>query len=293
MDNSIDIHISKEQIAELPTVRFQGDITLVERREDVAGAVEYLRAQRIVGFDTETKPNFRKGMANRVSLMQVSGDERSFLFRLNKIGFCPELKELLECTDVLKVGLSLKDDFHMLRQLGEFAEANFVELQDLVKQFRITDASLQKIYAILFGERISKAQRLTNWEASTLTPAQMAYASLDAWACQRIYRLLEEEGWSPEESPYAVPHVEEVVTPEQAEKRARRKLERQQRKERRAAEAEAHNAGESGEAPKPRKQSRSAKPANSKKSPTSRSRSRKKPSAPAQYTPPTTPPSED
>lgn len=239
MANEIDIHISKEQVAELPTVKFEGDITLIDRREDVAEAVAYLRSQPLVGFDTETKPNFRKGMSNTVSLMQVSSEERSFLFRLNKIGFCDELREFMECEDVLKVGLSLKDDFHMLHQIGSFEQANFVELQDMVKEFRITDASLQKIYAILFGERISKAQRLTNWEAATLTPAQMAYASLDAWACQRIYRLLEHGTWRPEESPYAVPHVEETITPEQAEKRARRKLERQQRKERRAAARDA------------------------------------------------------
>lgn len=260
MANEIDIHISKEQVAELPIVKFEGDITLIDRREDVAEAVAYLRSQPLVGFDTETKPNFRKGMSNTVSLMQVSSEERTFLFRLNKIGLCEELCEFMECKDVLKVGLSLKDDFHMLHQIGAFEQANFVELQDMVKKFRITDASLQKIYAILFGERISKAQRLTNWEAATLTPAQMAYASLDAWACQRIYRLLEQGTWRPEESPYAVPHVEETITPEQAEKRARRKLECQQYRERQAAKA--------AETPK----SETAKP--------KRTRQRKRPTTP-------------
>lgn len=199
-----DISISKSQLAEMPVVTFEGSITLVDRIEQVSEAVSYLRACEVVGFDTETKPNFRKGMTNKVSLIQVSTEDRSFLFRLNKIGFPDELREFMECRDVLKVGLSLKDDFHVLHRIAPFEPQNFVELQDMVKKFHITDASLQKIYAILFGMKISKSQRLTNWEAPQLTPHQMAYASIDAWACQKIYRLLRDGGFKPAESPYIV-----------------------------------------------------------------------------------------
>lgn len=214
MENTpFHIAITKEQLSKLPPVEFAGAITVVSEPEDVAAAVDFLRSQDVVGFDTETKPNFKKGMTNKVSLIQVSTEDHSYLFRLNKIGFTPELKEFMECDDVVKVGLSLKDDFHVLHRIAEFEPRNFIDLQEVVKRFSISDLSLQKIYAILFGHRISKSQRLTNWEASTLTPSQMVYASIDAWACLRIYRLLHSRTFIPEESPYKIIATE---APEQA-----------------------------------------------------------------------------
>ena len=202
------IAIDKKLIAEMPTVTFNGGITVIESVEDAVKALAYLRTQSVVGFDTETKPNFRKGVTNRVSLIQISTDDRSFLFRINKCGFTPELKDFMECADVIKVGLSLKDDFHMLHRICEFEPRNFIELQNMVKEFHITDLSLQKIYAILFQQRISKGQRLTNWEASRLTDAQMVYASIDAWACRRIFILLKSGAFVPSESPYIVTTTE-------------------------------------------------------------------------------------
>lgn len=204
MDKEFSIAIDKKCVAGMPPVNFAGAITVIERAEEVAGAVSFLRSHDVVGFDTETKPNFRKGMTNRVSLIQVSTADRSFLFRINKMGFTPELKEFMECGGLVKVGLSLKDDFHMLHQVGEFEPCGFVELQEMVKLYHITDASLQKIYAILFGRRISKGQRLTNWEAPTLTGPQMVYASTDAWACLHIYRYLISGAFDPASSPYIV-----------------------------------------------------------------------------------------
>lgn len=209
MDNEcFRISIDKQIVSEMPTVTFSGAITVVDRADDVAEAVRYLRGHDMVGFDTETKPNFRKGVTNRVSLIQVSTLDRSFLFRINKMGFTPELREFMECEDVLKVGVSLKDDFHVLHRIAEFEPRNFVELQEMVKMYHIADASLQKIYAILFGERISKSQRLSNWEAVQLTGAQMVYASIDAWACLRIYSHLLSGAFDPETSPYIVHEVE-------------------------------------------------------------------------------------
>ena len=205
---SFTISIDKKLVADMPTVTFDGGITVIESAEDAVEALAFLRTQAVVGFDTETKPNFRKGVTNRVSLIQVSTDDRSFLFRINKCGFTPELKEFMECDDVIKVGLSLKDDFHMLHRISEFEPRNFVELQDMVKEFHITDLSLQKIYAILFQQRISKGQRLTNWEAPRLTGAQMVYASIDAWACRRIFILLKSGAFDPSESPYIVTPTE-------------------------------------------------------------------------------------
>ncbi len=199
--DNISISISKEQLSKLPTVSFPGYITVVDTVERAKSAVEYLKTQKIVGFDTETKPSFKRGKTNKVSLMQISTDSQCFLFRLKKIGIdC--LKDLIEDGNVIKIGLSLKDDFSVMHRTSEFTPSGFVDLQTFVKKFKIKDLSLQKIYGIIFNERISKSQRLSNWDAVELTLSQKLYASMDAWACLRIYNHLMSGNFMPEKSPY-------------------------------------------------------------------------------------------
>ena len=137
-----------------------------------------------------------------MALIQISTGDCCYLFRINKFGFTPELKEFIEDESITKVGLSLKDDFHVLHKLHNFLPSSFVDLQEMVKDFCIRDCSLQKIYGIIFNERISKSQRLSNWEASLLTPPQQTYASIDAWACIKIYNYLISGKFNPEESRY-------------------------------------------------------------------------------------------
>ena len=189
----------------MPAAEFTGEIRVIENAADARSALRFLSKQHIVGFDTETRPAFRKGATHNVALVQLSTADICFLFRINKIGFMEPLRNLLSAESVLKIGLSTKDDFHGLRKLGEFEPAGFVELQNFVRQFGIVDASLQRIYAIIFGTRISKGQRLTNWEAQELTPAQQHYASLDAYACLQIYETLNAGLFNPSESPYILP----------------------------------------------------------------------------------------
>lgn len=186
----------------MPTLEYKGDITVVDTHETAREALRVLATCPIVGFDTETRPAFRKGCVHKVALMQISTGERCYLFRLNKIGIGAELKAFLENSAVTKIGLSVHDDFSVLRRSVEFNPGGFIDLQDMVKQYDITDISLQKIYAILFGERISKSQRLTNWEADHLTPAQQTYASIDAQACLKIYNYLVSGSFDPKSSPY-------------------------------------------------------------------------------------------
>lgn len=195
----------------MPTVEFPGSIIVLENIPDALKALRYLNSCQAVGFDTETKPNFRKGQTNTVSLIQISTSDQCFLFRINKLGFFQELRDFMESTDVLKIGLSLRDDFHVLHRLASFEPANFVDLQSVVKKYHIVDASLQKIYGIIFGERISKSQRLSNWEAAQLSHGQQVYASIDAWACLRIYHYLKDGCFDPTESAYILPD-----TPEEA-----------------------------------------------------------------------------
>ena len=199
---TIVLSISKEQLASLPTVTYPGHIEVVNSVEQAKSALDTISRNSVVGFDTETKPSFRKGHTNQVALIQISTGECCYLFRINKFGFTPELKEFLENENITKVGLSLKDDFHVLHKLHKFSPCSFIDLQEMVKDYCIRDCSLQKIYGIIFNERISKSQRLSNWEASLLTAPQQTYASIDAWACIKIYNYLISGKFKPEESKY-------------------------------------------------------------------------------------------
>ncbi|MDE6207110.1 MAG: 3'-5' exonuclease domain-containing protein 2 [Muribaculaceae bacterium] len=218
-DTKYTISIGKEELSELPVVHYDGAITVVESAAVAHSALRALAKETMVGFDTETRPCFRKGQSRPAALMQISTADRCFLFRLNKIGICAELKAFLENPDILKIGLSLHDDFNVLRRSTPLSPEGFVDLQDLVKRYDISDISLQKIYAIIFGERISKSQRLTNWEADTLTPSQQAYAALDAWACLKIYKELADGRFDPLTSP----HRHEVIPKETTRKETSRK----------------------------------------------------------------------
>ncbi|SHF80071.1 3'-5' exonuclease [Dysgonomonas macrotermitis] len=182
--------ISKEQIAELETAVFPGRIIVIQSEAEAVKAVSYLKKFDILGFDTETRPSFTKGLIRKIALMQISTPDTCFLFRLNLIDIPECLKEILIAPDILKIGLSLKDDFAAIRKRIQLEPQSFIELQSYVKKFGIEDNGLQRIYAILFGERISKGQRLSNWEADILTDAQQKYAALDAWACLQIYNKL-------------------------------------------------------------------------------------------------------
>lgn len=182
--------ISKEELAGLEIEEFTGRIILVTTRKDADKAVEYLRLFPCVGFDTETRPSFKKGQRYKISLMQIATEDTCFLFRLNYIGIPSSLENFLASEEVMKIGLSLRDDFGAIRKRTDVTPTNFLDLQNYVGRFGIDDASLQKIYAILFNKKISKGQRLTNWEAEVLTESQQKYAALDAWACLRIYNKL-------------------------------------------------------------------------------------------------------
>ena len=177
----------KQKIQTLPRVLFGGRIIVIFTEKDADKAVEYLLKQPILGFDTETKPSFKKGKTYQVALLQVATHETCFLFRLNQIGITDSIKRLLEDRTITKVGLSLQDDMRQLELRRKFTPGTFIELQKEVKDIGIIDMSLQKIYANLFRMKIAKNQQLSNWEADILTEAQQKYAATDAWACIQIH----------------------------------------------------------------------------------------------------------
>ncbi len=177
----------KRALVELPKVEFTGRIIVIQSVGEARRAVDYLLRFPRLGIDTETRPNFKPGAMHPVALLQVSTPDTCFLFRLNSIGLPQCLVDLLTSTSTQKIGLSLHDDWAQLRRRVEFEPVNYVELQDYVKRLGIEDMSLQKLYANLFGYKISKTQRLTNWEADVLTEPQKRYAATDAWTCLQMF----------------------------------------------------------------------------------------------------------
>ena len=177
----------KQLLQDLPRVLFPGHIEVIVSEKEAQKAVDFLMKQPLLGFDTETKPSFKVGRMNQVALLQVCSGGLCFLFRLNRIDLPQCIIKLLEDRRVTKIGLSWHDDLRALNQRKKFKAGTFIDLQDIAKEMGIIDISLQKLYANIFGEKISKGQQLSNWEADSLTEAQKLYAATDAWACIQLY----------------------------------------------------------------------------------------------------------
>lgn len=183
-------HINKELLQWMPIAAFEGEVIVVDREEQIAEAVAYLKKQRTIGVDTEARPSFQRGTHYPTALVQIATHERCYLFRLTHIGMPQELADIFADPKICKVGLAFKDDINGLRRRRNFVPANCIDVQSLVAQYGILDLGLQKIFAICFGKKISKTQQLTNWENTHLTPEQARYASTDAWATLLIYEDL-------------------------------------------------------------------------------------------------------
>lgn len=193
-------HINKDLLQWMPIAAFEGEVVVVDKEEQVAEAVAYLRTQKTVGVDTEARPSFQRGLHYPTALVQIASHERCYLFRLTHIGMPQELADFFADETVCKVGLAFKDDINGLRRRRNFTPANCIDIQKMVSQYGILDMGLQKLFAICFGKKISKTQQLTNWENSHLTPEQARYASTDAWATLLIYEdLLSHEQLSQQE----------------------------------------------------------------------------------------------
>lgn len=188
--NTFIHRISKDLLQWMPLAQFEGETIVVDKLEQLPDAVAYLSSQSILGVDTEARPSFTRGVHYPTALVQISTEERCYLFRLTHIGMPPELAQIFANPAICKVGLAFKDDLTGLRRRRDFRPQNCVDLQNIVGKYGILDLGLQKVFAICFGKKISKSQQLTNWENAQLTPEQARYASTDAWATLLIYKEL-------------------------------------------------------------------------------------------------------
>jgi ribonuclease D len=187
--------ISNEEVNELPLKRFEGEIVVIDNLSDVAQAVAELQQEHALGFDTESKPAFRKGEYNPVALIQLAITHKVFLFRINKIGFPHELANIIVNPKILKVGAGLRDDLVELRKFQHIEPKGFLELGHAAAQAEINQQGLRKLSAIILGFRISKAAQVSNWERMELTEQQLLYAATDAWVSLKIYEKLALDGY--------------------------------------------------------------------------------------------------
>lgn len=192
LPNIFPQHIDKATIQTLPLAFFEGEVVVIDKPDMVAEAASYLRQHTILGVDTEARPSFKRGVHYPTALVQISTLERCYLFRLTHVGLPVEIAEIFADPSICKVGLAFKDDINGLRRRRDFKPTNCVDLQSIVCKYGIMELGLQKIFAIVFGKKISKAQQLTNWENSHLTAEQARYASTDAWATLSIYLALQQ-----------------------------------------------------------------------------------------------------
>lgn len=182
--------IEKEEIEHLPLTSFKGVIEIVDNIHDIQRVSKELLKLKTLGFDTESRPSFSKRRKNNVALLQLSGHDKAYLFRLNKIGLPEALIHMLTNPDLIKVGIAIKDDIKALQKLIHFIPDGFVELQSYVKNFGIEDNGLKKLAANILKIKISKNQQTSNWENHVLTESQKIYAATDAWVCLEIYNRL-------------------------------------------------------------------------------------------------------
>lgn len=189
--------ISNEDLEKLELASFPGKIIVIDSvGAEFNRAVTYLRSQKIIGFDTETRPCFTPDQPRcGVALLQLSGPEKAYLFRIKSIGMHRRLCSLMSDEKVVKVGAAIHDDIRGLQKYKEFVPKSFVDLQRVVSEFGIKDKSVKKMTAIILGFRISKSQQLSNWEAETLSEAQEKYAATDAWVCREMYIRLLKAGY--------------------------------------------------------------------------------------------------
>lgn len=182
--------ITPEELEACELSWYKGEIVLVDNMETFYDVIPRLKGSRVLGFDTETRPNFKRGKRNKVSLLQLSSGNLACLFRINRIGLPDELLDILSDPDITKAGVAIHDDIRFLKTIRKFNPAGFIDLQPFVKDYGIQSSGLKKLTAIILGFRISKRQQVTDWEAEQLTEAQMLYAATDAWVCYEIYLKL-------------------------------------------------------------------------------------------------------
>ncbi|MGF1482983.1 MAG: 3'-5' exonuclease [Opitutales bacterium] len=192
--DSLPRSISKQEINVLPLMRYHGSYELVDTLEKLEAALEQLSGETLLGFDTESRPSFRKGENHPVSLVQLAGSEKVYLFQIRRVEESPRLAELFNNSKIVKAGVAIRDDIRKLQELFPFDEAGFCEIAELTRPLSISNTGLRSLAAIFLGFRISKNAQVSNWARRDLTRNQQVYAATDAWVSRQLYLRLDALG---------------------------------------------------------------------------------------------------
>ena len=182
------IEIDKESISNLPLLQFKGKIRIITNKKSLEKAMPTLKSAKLLGFDTETRPSFKKGQSFNISLIQFSTEDEVFLIRLNRSQLAEEICDILSNPEIIKTGVALHDDIKGLQKLRPFEAHGFVDLADIGKNMKIKQLGLRNLAGMLIGGRVSKSAKLSNWNAPQLTQSQLTYAATDAWVSLLLYQ---------------------------------------------------------------------------------------------------------
>ena len=187
-------YVSKDEIKNYSVEKFNGKISIIDKKKDLLDAYLFLKKQKIIGFDTESRPTFKKGVSSDVSLIQFSTENEVYLFRINIIGFDDKLIDLINDKKIKKIGIAIFDDIKSLQKIKEFESNSVIDLNKLALNLGFESIGAVKLSILILGFSISKSARLSNWEKKDLTSSQIEYAATDAWICNMIYKKLINEG---------------------------------------------------------------------------------------------------
>ena len=182
--------ITKEEVAKLGLIQYEGPISVIQTEEAFEAEIDVIASHPILGFDTETRPSFKKGKVYPTAMIQFSSSDHAWLIRVSRLGYPKRLLDLLSSEETIKVGSGLNDDLRRMKSDFHFEPGGFLDLQNYVQAFQIEEKGLKKMSAIVLGHRISKSQQVSNWDADKLTEPQLRYAATDAWICLEIYNEL-------------------------------------------------------------------------------------------------------
>lgn len=183
-------NIDNDEIVKLPRLSFEGEAFVISTEDELRDKIKLFSTSRILGFDTESKPSFKKGRNNGIALVQLSDEKTALIIRVKEVGLPNELVAILENEKIVKVGAAIRDDLKGLKSIRNFNPKGFVDLQQIAVNYNIEGQSVRKLAAIVLGVRVSKSQQLSNWEAESLSFAQIDYAATDAWVCREIFLKL-------------------------------------------------------------------------------------------------------
>ena len=187
--------VAKEDVKKYPLIDFTARVHLIEDLKDVSKCFDVISSASLIGFDTETKPSVKKGVHHHISLVQISVDNDVFLFRINKIGLIQELLNVFNNPNIVKVGIDIKNDITGLQKLKQFKPSNFIDLNQLAKKNNFQSIGAVKLTIMMLGFRISKRQRLSDWNLDILTDQQKIYAAIDAWICPKIFKAFKQKNY--------------------------------------------------------------------------------------------------